>query len=79
MLELNTVLYTKDGRKIGNAIVIKIDREIITIKTDYGNNLTMTYRDVEDLFYFDFDNENFVDMDHVKFYRETHKNYTNEK
>lgn len=45
MFKLNDVLHTRDGRKIGNAIIVKAnDVRTYDIKTDYGNvvsNLTI--------------------------------------
>jgi hypothetical protein len=52
-LHLNQVLWTKDGREIGNAIVIKIfDSGSIQIKTDYGNIVRLTKKEVDHLFYY---------------------------
>lgn len=34
---VNTILFTKDGRNIGNAIVVDISDGLVTVKTDYGN------------------------------------------
>lgn len=39
-IKLNTVLFTRDGRECGNAIVIKISETSYTIKTDYGDEIT---------------------------------------
>lgn len=38
-LPLHTVLLTRDGRKVGNAIVVKVsDAGLHTVRTDYGND-----------------------------------------
>ena len=56
MFEINQLLFTKDGRIIGNAIVTngrigKNNKAYITIVTDYGNECTMSVDEVNDLFY----------------------------
>lgn len=50
-LKLNTILHTRDGRKIGNAIVIGFDSDRVLIKTDYGNELKLTSDDITELFH----------------------------
>jgi hypothetical protein len=56
-LDINHILYTKDGREIGNAIVIHnegygADGEIVyIIKTDYGNECTLNESELCKLFY----------------------------
>lgn len=57
MINIGTVLHTKDGRKVGNAIVVQtIDRgerphPIHRILTDFGNEAWMTEREIRDLFH----------------------------
>lgn len=56
MLNVNDKLYTKDGRKIGNAIVTKIrdHKDLGTLYlaiTDYGNSCLLTLDEIETLFY----------------------------
>lgn len=50
MIEVGRVLFTKDGRKIGNAIVLNIeqveDAPIVTIETDFGNIVKLTEDEV---------------------------------
>lgn len=49
-LGLNQILLTKDGRKIGNAIVIK--ESPLVIKTDYGTTLnSLSEKEISELFY----------------------------
>ena len=48
--EINTILHTKDGRRIGNAIIIGRDGEYYVIKTDYGNELKLTYAEIKEEF-----------------------------
>ena len=51
-ISVNTILHTKDGRKIGNAIVVKVDGMFCDIKTDYGNLVKgLCITDIEDLFF----------------------------
>lgn len=56
--DINTVLYTKDGRRLGNALIVGYDvyaqylsKPIYIIKTDYGNELKMTAEQIESSFY----------------------------
>lgn len=51
MLGVNTILHTKDGRMIGNAIIIAKSGELWTIKTDYGNECTLTLGEIDEQFY----------------------------
>ena len=57
-LGINTVLFTKDGRKIGNAIIIgmvDITKDMLyIIKTDYGHITNLNFEDLNEFFYFDF-------------------------
>lgn len=48
---INTILHTKDGRKIGNAIVISNEGIYNNVKTDYGNEVRLTDREIDELFY----------------------------
>ena len=48
---INTVLHTKDGRKIGNAIIIGKDDKYNIIKTDYGNECKFTDEEIKECFY----------------------------
>lgn len=54
-LPINTRLMTRDGRNIGNALVIghtTRDRLFCHIvKTDYGNETTLTLIEIKDWFY----------------------------
>lgn len=50
-------LYTKDGRKIGNAIIVGIDEHdelglVAEIRTDFGNTARMTRDELDARFYF---------------------------
>lgn len=51
LFEVNTVLHTKDGRKIGNAIIIGKDDKYNIIKTDYGNECKFTDEEIKECFY----------------------------
>ena len=58
-MKIGTVLLTKDGRRIGNAIIL--DRELdvftnkytYTIKTDFGNVLKVSKLAIKSMFYID--------------------------
>jgi hypothetical protein len=51
-LKPKDILFTKDGRLIGNAIVLDFPRKgHVLIKTDYGNNVTIGLSQIERLFY----------------------------
>lgn len=53
-LILNTILFTKDGRKIGNCIITKLPEEEegrYTLKTDYGNEAKMNRNEILDHFH----------------------------
>lgn len=47
----NHILFTKDGRKTGNALVVDIEGEQYIAKTDYGNVIRITEREMNELFY----------------------------
>ena len=54
--DINTALYTKDGRRLGNALIVGYGRDpdgepAYTVKTDYGNELKMTAEQIESTFY----------------------------
>lgn len=51
LFEVNTVLHTKDGRRIGNAIIIGKDDKYNIIKTDYGNECKFTDEEIKECFY----------------------------
>ena len=65
-LKLNTILHTKDGRKIGNAIITAVNKDIFEVTTDYGNKVTLTGYEIYDLFY--------IACNDVQEYFENHKN-----
>jgi hypothetical protein len=59
-MEEGIILFTKDGRKIGNAIVIQerlwenfCDFNSYKIKTDFGNICWLTEDEIDELFYWD--------------------------
>ncbi len=56
MLQEGHILFTKDGRHTGNAVVLssKEVAELGTVykcRTDFGNIINLTMREVESLFY----------------------------
>ena len=48
---INTILHTKDGRKVGNAIVTGRDYLLWEITTDYGNKVSISQEAIDELFY----------------------------
>ncbi len=54
-----SLLYTKDGRKIGNGIVLKLGvinidgklKALYTVKTDFGNIVRLTEIEIDEFFY----------------------------
>lgn len=48
---IGTSLLTKDGRIIGNGVVINIHSLRYDIETDYGHKLMMTIEELKRLFY----------------------------
>lgn len=55
-LRVNTLLYTRDGRDIGNAIVTGVQRRsrlpwCYQIKTDYGNSSMLCRAEIEVFFH----------------------------
>ena len=53
-ININQILYTKNGKLIGNAIINKIDlkHNQITIVTDLGEKMIMPYQMINNLFEF---------------------------
>lgn len=49
-LGINTILHTKDGSKIGNAIVVGVEGRHWEIVTDYGHRVKLTIQEVEEFF-----------------------------
>ena len=49
-LGFNTILHTKDGSKIGNAIVTGSDGRFWVLTTDYGNKVRLTDIEISKLF-----------------------------
>ena len=50
VLDINTILHTKDGSKIGNAIVTGRDGYYWEITTDYGNKVKLTSEEIDEQF-----------------------------
>ncbi len=47
----NTLLATKDGRKIGNAIIFNIEGEVYHAVTDYGNVLRLLKSEIDEWYH----------------------------
>lgn len=50
ILNINTILHTKDGSKIGNAIVTGRDGYYWEVTTDYGNKVKFTIEEIDECF-----------------------------
>lgn len=53
---MSKLLHTKDGRKIGNAILVRTQQlapfgTVYHIETDFGNRFCFTLKELEDQFY----------------------------
>lgn len=51
LFSINTVLHTRDGRIIGNAIIIGHEDKFNVIKTDYGHTVRFTDAEIDECFY----------------------------
>ena len=51
VLNVNTILHTKDGRKFGNAIVTGREGYYWEITTDYGNKVRLTSEEIDEQFH----------------------------
>lgn len=54
--DINTVLYTRDGRVASNALIVRYTQDpyskpAYVVKTDYGNELSMTAEEIESTFF----------------------------
>ncbi len=68
VLTVNTVLHTKDGRKIGNAIITEKEGSYNTIKTDYGSECRLTDKEIKECFYIAYSN---LTSEEERYMRET--------
>jgi len=59
--KLNQLLLTKDGRKIGNAIIVQ--ENPLHIKTDYGNLMTNLSKDELEMYFYFPDMKDFYSID----------------
>ena len=54
-MNINTILETRDGRRIGNAIIIGNEKvksiQFNKIKTDYGTEMYLTEDEIAEFFY----------------------------
>jgi len=54
---MNMTLFTKDGRRVGNGIIIGgepsayCDDYLYVIETDYGNTMKLNLKELEELYY----------------------------
>lgn len=69
MYKINTILHTKDGSIIGNAIIINKDLSGYSVKTDYGNVLKLSENELLSMFnvaYVDINHKHAVDEDRIE-------------
>lgn len=52
-IEVNTQLYTKDGRVVGNAIITWVNGDDVEYRTDYGYTVASTKQKVRENFWLD--------------------------
>lgn len=71
---VNTVLFTKDGRKVGNAIVIGHEGDKNVLKTDYGTIIKHTDYTVRQYFWADFESMTPIEIQRVRERMGPHKN-----
>ena len=50
VLSINTILHTKDGSKIGNAIVTRRNGCHWEVTTDYGHKAILTSEEIDEFF-----------------------------
>ena len=56
-LRFNTVLFTKNGTRIGNGIIVNVfhhpglKKIMYTVKTDYGNRVSLTEEEIHSSFF----------------------------
>jgi hypothetical protein len=83
-IEENTPLYTKDGTKIGNALVIKRVAEakkekkkhdLYKIKTDYGTVLFLDRKEIDEFYSVGFGHMDPVEQEIAKSNMHTHKHF----
>lgn len=52
------ILFTKDGRKIGNAVVTAaLLSDVFRIRTDFGNTLVLNRAEIKELFFMEGNDE----------------------
>lgn len=52
MMDMGTKLATKDGRQIGNAIVLeRLGEDLWLIETDFGNTARLNVKEIDHWFY----------------------------
>ena len=74
-MKVNTVLHTKDGRKIGNAIIIGNEGKFNLVKTDYGTETKLTDEEVQELFYVGYSDLSIEELELMRATIGEHKNY----
>jgi hypothetical protein len=76
-MNINTLLYTKDGRIIGNAIVTeKLPDSKWKIKTDYGNEVILMEIEISPIFYIGHEHIDPYSSQYAEENIENHKHYT---
>lgn len=68
-MQRGTILYTKNGSIIGNAIVLKniyaYGIQFIRIKTDFGNILNLTLGEIDAFFYTEYNSDIYFEQQSI--------------
>ena len=68
LFSVNTVLHTKDGRIIGNAIIIGHEDKFNVVKTDYGHTVRFTDEEITECFHIAYSD---LTEEEIQYMRET--------
>lgn len=49
-LRIGTTLCTRNGQRIGNGIILDIDKPFYIVKTDFGNIIKLTKKEIKELY-----------------------------
>ena len=75
-LGTNCVLYTKDGRVVGNAIVLGQYEKGWFVETDYGSFMTLNTKEIKEMFHIGNNHLSEEERELCKIYITSHKNYS---
>lgn len=52
-LPINRILFTKDPKRVGNAIIRAYEQGVYYIRTDYGNDIKRTMEEIAESFFYE--------------------------